>query len=132
MSSPFSLLCFYYISCVLSKLKAADTAVYCANLLCHTYLVTGELHCQTTALCSRVLSKNRFVCIATRRTNSTISKMKYHHIAALHYHFFFHAKMKFFFYWWLHSRPVWSKNHRLQWIRLCSRTHHQCTDTRNM
>ena len=92
MSSPFSLLCFYYISCVLSKLKAADAAVYCANLLCHTYLVTGELHCQTTALCSRVLSKNRFVCIATRRTNSTISKMKYYHIAALHYHFFFMQK----------------------------------------
>ena len=113
----------FLLSCVLSKLKAADAAVYCANLLCHTYLVTGELHCQTTALCSRVLSKNRFVCIATRRTNSTILQPC---IIIL----FFMQKLKIFFYWWLHSRSVWSKNHRLQWVRLCSRTHHQFTGTR--
>ena len=40
----------FLLSCVLSKLKAADAAVYCANLLCHTYLVTGELHCQCRPL----------------------------------------------------------------------------------
>ena len=81
----------FLLSCVLSKLKAADAAVYCANLLCHTYLATGELHCQTTALCSRVLSKNRFA-LLPEEPIQPFQKMKYDHIAALHYHIFFMQK----------------------------------------
>ena len=84
----------FLLSCVLSKLKAADAAVYCANLLCHTYLVTGELHFQTTALhCALGFYPKTDLCaLLPEEPIQPFQKMKYDHIAALHYHIFFMQK----------------------------------------
>ena len=114
----------YHVCCQNSKpliLQFTALIYYAIHTWSQGNYIARPLHCALG-----FYPKTDLCALLPEKPIQPFQKIKYHHIAALHYHILFHTKIKIFFY----CRSVWSKNHRLQWVRLCSRTHHQCTGIR--